>query len=339
MAYDEDLTRVSLGRLKMEELDGANILVAGATGLIGSCVVDLLMNRNMGNYHVFALGRQAHRAHRLLSRYESNPFFSFVSHDITSALQTDVDFHYIIHAASAASPNLYARNPVEVLTANICGVENLMEYGMKHSMRRFLYVSSGEVYGEGDGRVFSEDYSGYVNPLLVRSCYPTAKRAAENLCISYGSEYGADVVIARPCHVFGPYFTEDDHRVYAEFIRNVLRGEDIVMKSDGVQYRSWSYVVNCAAAVLYIMLNGKSSEAYNIADPDSDLAIRELAETIADIGGKRVLRVNANVAEKSGFNPVTRSVFNVERLCSLGWAPLSPFRLNLESTIEELTRL
>ena len=87
------------------------------------------------------------------------------------------------------------------------------------------------------------------------------------------------------------------------------------------------------------MLNGKSSEAYNIADPDSALAIRELAETIADIGGKRVLRVNANVAEKSGFNPVTRSVFNVERLCSLGWAPLSPFRLNLESTIEELTRL
>lgn len=210
---------------------------------------------------------------------------------------------------------------------------------MKHSMRRFLYVSSGEVYGEGDGRVFSEDYSRYVNPLLVRSCYPTAKRTAENLCISYGSEYGADVVIARPCHVFGPYFTEDDHRVYAEFIRNVLRGEDIVMKSDGVQYRSWSYVVNCAAAVLYIMLNGKSSEAYNIADPDSALAIRELAETIADIGGKRVLRVNANVAEKSGFNPVTRSVFNVERLCSLGWAPLSPFRLNLESTIEELTRL
>lgn len=116
MAYDEDLTRVSLGRLRMEEQDCANIFVAGATGLIGSCVVDLLMNRNMGNYHVFALGRQAHRAHRLLSRYESNPFFSFVSHDITSALQTDVDFHYIIHAASAASPNLYARNPVEVLT-------------------------------------------------------------------------------------------------------------------------------------------------------------------------------------------------------------------------------
>ena len=211
-----------------------------------------------------------------------------------------------------------------------------MEYGLAHSMKCFLYVSSGEVYGEGDGRVFTEDYSGYVDCAKPRSCYPSSKRAAETLCVSYAAEYGADVVIARPCHTYGPYFTEQDNRVYAQFIRNVLRGEDIVMKSTGEQFRSWCYVVDCVSALLHILLKGESGEAYNIADADSNISIRELAETIAAIGGRKVVIDLPDVDEKRGFNPVTKSIFSTDKLESLGWKPKNHISTGMNNTIKEL---
>ena len=137
-----------------------------------------------------------------------------------------------------------------------------MEYGLRHEMRRMVYVSSGEIYGEGDGSEFTEKSSGYVDCASVRACYPSSKRAAETLCVAYGEEYDADVVIARLSHTYGPGFTESDNRVYAQFIRNVLQGEDIVLKSKGEAYRSWLYVVDAAHAILRLLLDGEKGNAY-----------------------------------------------------------------------------
>ena len=250
-------------------------------------------------------------------------------------LTGETQFDYIIHAAGGACPSEFALRPVEVIKANIDGVSNLMEYGLKHGMRRFLYVSSGEVYGQGDGRVFTEDYSGYVDCTSTRSCYPSSKRAAETLCVSYATEYAADVVIARPCHVYGPCFTESDNRVYAQFIRNVLRGEDIVMKSNGEQFRSWCYVVDCVSALLHILLKGENCQAYNIADDESNISIIGLAMMIASIGGRSVVKATPDTGEKQGFNVVTKSVFDIEKVKSLGWRPLVHMEEGIKKTIEE----
>ena len=133
--------------------------------------------------------------------------------------------------------------------------------------------------------------------------------------MSYAAEYGADVVIARPCHTYGPHFTEQDNRVYAQFIRNVLRGEDIVMKSTGEQFRSWCYVVDCVSALLHILLKGESGEAYNIADADSNISIRELAETIAAIGGRKVVIDLPDTDEKRGFRRYAPQVLHPKAVC------------------------
>lgn len=335
-SYKGDILQIFKGNLPWEKLSGANILVTGATGLIGGCLVEALMMNPRRDYQVYASGRNEERAKARFKDYVDNPAFHFVQYDVMQSLQSDVHFDYIIHAASNASPNFFAQKPVEVIKSNIDGVAHLMEYGLSHGMRRFLYVSSGEVYGEGDGRVFTEDYSGYVNPTSPRSCYPSSKRAAETLCVSYAAEYGADVVIARPCHVYGPYFTEQDNRVYAQFIRNVLCGEDIVMKSTGEQFRSWCYVVDCVSALLHILLKGTSGEAYNIADADSNISIRELAETVAAIGGRKVVIDLPDADEKRGFNPVTKSVFSTEKLEDLGWLPQNHIQTGLLHTINEL---
>ena len=334
--YRDDIQQVFSEHLPWEKLSGTNILVTGATGLIGSTLVDALMANPHRDYSVYASGRNLARARKRFENYFSMESFSFIEYDVTLPLQTHIHFDYIIHAASPASPNAFSKNPVEIVKANIQGVSNLIEYGIKHGMKRFLYVSSGEVYGEGDGRVITEDYCGYVDSLNPRSCYPSSKRAAETLCASYASEYDVDVVIARPCHVYGPHFTELDNRVYAQFIRNILNGEDIVMKSRGEQIRSWCYVVDCVSALLYILLKGASGNAYNVADPNSVLSVKQLADMLADIGGRNVVIEMPSDAEKRSFNPVSKSVFSVAKLEGLGWKVSERMYDKMSKTVSQL---
>lgn len=335
-SYREDILQIFDENLPWEKLSHCNILVTGATGLIGGCLVEALMMNPRRSYHVYASGRNEERARFRFKSFSDDETFHFIQYDVLEPFEGDVKFDYIIHAASNASPKFFVQKPVEVMKSNIDGVAHLIDYGLEHGLRRFLFVSTGEVYGEGDGRVFTEDYSGFVDSAKPRSCYPSSKRAAETLCVSYAAEYGADVVIARPCHTYGPHFTEQDDRVYAQFIRNVLRGEDIVMKSTGDQFRSWCYVVDCVSALLYILLKGESSKAYNIADVNSNVSIREMAEIIAGIAEKRVVFDVPDAEEKQGFNVVSKAVFSTEQLEQLGWKSHTNLYEGLEKVLQEI---
>jgi len=334
-SYKDYINKVSSLELPWEKLRGCNILITGATGLIGSCLIDVLMSRKNRDYQVYASGRNEERAHKLFNKYNKDHTFRFLKYDVINPLKENTDFQFIIHAASNASPNFFANKPVEIIKSNINGVSNLIEYGLNHNLKRFLYISTGEIYGEGDGRIFSEDYSGYVDCTKPRSCYPSSKRAAETLCASYSMEYNIETVIARPTHTYGPHFTESDNRVYAQFIRNVLNGENIVMKSTGSQFRSWCYVVDCASAILHILLKGENGQAYNIADNSSNISIKELAEMIADISGKKVIIDLPSNMEKKGFNPVTKSIFSTDKIEGLGWTIDGDMKEKMISTIEE----
>ena len=338
MAYKDDIQKVASLNLPWEELRGSNILITGATGLIGSCLVEVLMSRKNKDYNVYASGRNELRAKSKFKDYVNDPTFHFLKFDVTETLKSNINFKFIIHAACDASPNFYAKQPVEVIKANMLGVMNLMDYGLEHGLKRFLFVSSGEVYGEGDGRVFIENYSGYVDCTKPRSCYPTSKRAAESLCVSYAQEYGIETVIARPCHIYGPGFTESDNRVFAQFVRNVLHHEDIVMKSTGSQLRSWCYCPDCASGILHVLLKGENGAAYNIADESSNVSIKELAELIACIGGRKVVVSIPDDSERAGCSIVAKAVFSTEKLEKLGWKTMGTLKANFENTIHFLQR-
>ena len=326
--YRQDLDKV-VQQLNVPQ--EGNILITGATGLIGSCLVDLLMRHSF--CHIYAMGRNSQRAEQRFADYWQQPRFHFIRHDICQSLECTENFHYIIHAASNASPNFFQQSPVEVVKSNLDGLCHLVEYGLRHQMKRMVYISSGEVYGEGDGSVFTEESSGHIDILSPRACYPSSKRAAETLCAAYIQEYGADIVIARPCHTYGPYFTESDNRVYAQFIRNILNDEDIVMKSRGEQFRSWLYVVDCAVAMLLLLTKGNSGEAYNVANEESNITIRQLAEEIAKIGNKKVV---FDLAENGNTTPITKAVFSTEKLNQLGWKPLFSIEEGLAHTIQSM---
>lgn len=305
-----------------------NLLLTGATGLIGSAFARLLLKET--SWHIYASGRNEARAQRLFREEWTNPRFHFLKHDILQPLSSDISFHYIVHAASEAAPAAFAERPVDIIRANMEGVMHLMEYGMRHDMKRFLYVSSGEVYGQGDGTPFTEEDSGYVNPMKPRSCYPSSKRAAETLCAAYAAQYGVDIVVARPCHVYGPHFTEHDNRAYAQFLRCAKEGKDIVLKSSGSQLRSWCYVEDCATALLCLLQKGKSGEAYNIADPLGKATIRQLAEYIAAAADVKVI-------VESMDNPEYRqSVLSTDKLCALGWNTKGTLQEKLAETLSRI---
>ena len=192
------------------------------------------------------------------------------------------------------------------------------------------------MYGDGDVDEWSETDSGYVDCMALRSCYPTSKRAAENLCVAYNHQYGVETVVVRPCHTYGPYFTENDTRAYAQFVRKIRNHEDVVLKSSGEQFRSWLYVKDCASAILTVLLKGKNGEAYNVADENSCITIRELAETIASIGGVNVVFDLPSDVEKRGFSVIHKAVFNTNKLRKLGWSPQYSLIDGLTETINHV---
>lgn len=332
--YIQDLISEKVPTL--DSLANSNILVTGATGLIGSALVDLLLiYAEKYSYKVYAGCRSREK---FKNRFAANNHLEFIEIDVVKPLVCNTHFDYIIHAASGAAPNAFANDPVGVMKANIIGTTNLLDYGVSHGLKRFFYISSGEVYGEGCHGKWTERDSGYVDSMSTRACYPSSKRAAETICAAYAKQYGVDTVVARLCHTYGPMFTNSDNRVYAQFIRNVLQGEDIVLKSRGEQYRSWLYVADCVAALIYILVNGESGEAYNVANDESNITIRQLAETIAEIAGKKVVFDLPTDMETQAATPITKAVFDTTKIEALGWQPLTDIETGLRHTIKTLKK-
>lgn len=315
--YKKDIIdAASLGFIPFERLSGKRILVTGATGLIGGAVADLL-EYACPQCHLTLTGRSIKR---LEARFPDT-HAELIELDLSKE-KPHQGYDFIIHAAGYANPALYAAYPAEVMTLNYNSTLALLENVRANSESRLLYVSSDEVYGESQARVISESDSGYVDCTRPRSCYPSSKRHCETLCAAYCAEYGTDIVIARPSHVYGPFFTEGDNRVYAQFMRNAIAGEDIVLKSQGDQMRSWCYAPDCASALLTVLLKGATSQAYNIADNSSAFTIRDLAGMTAFAAGTRVRQELPPEEEKRGYNPVRRSVLSTEKLENLGWRPI-----------------
>lgn len=322
--WKEDIQKVLKHCPEISELAGKTMFVSGASGLICSSVVDLFIGYNESHAEkikILAAGRNAEKMRVRFEPYFDSPYFSFVLYDATGNDNTlDIPCDYIIHGAGNAYPGAFMKEPVETMAANFGGTKRLLDYARSCGAKRVLYISSSEVYGQKEGnQPYREEACGYIDILNPRSAYAMGKRAAETLCASYAAEYGVDTVIARPGHIYGPTATSTDNRVSSAWACAAARGEDIVMKSDGSQLRSYCYCLDCALAILTIMRKGKNGDAYNISNPDSVITIHDMAELLAEAGGVKLIRENANEQEKRGFNPMKNSSLDAAKLHELGW--------------------
>ena len=252
----------------------------------------------------------------------------------------DVHADYIIHGASNASPEMIVKEPVETMLSNFLGMKYLLDYAKDQKTKRILYISSSEVYGQKEGtEPYREGQYGYIDILNPRNSYSVGKRAAETLCASYADEYGVSSVIVRPGHIYGPTASPMDNRVSSAWAYQAARGEDIVMKSDGSQLRSYCYCPDCASAILKALLSGEQGHAYNISNPDSVITIRQLAELLAEAGNVALRTEIPTEAERKGFNPMSNSSLESIGLQELGWKGCFDAETGFSHTVQILKEI
>ena len=338
--YWNDIKRVLAHIPDKEKLYQKTVLITGATGMICSSVADVLFYINRisdAGIKIILAGRSEERMRNRFSAFTENKDYFFVGYDATCGMELNIETDFIIHGAGNSGPAFYTKQPVETMLANILGLNDLLKLASETKTKRLLYISSSEVYGNKEGnRPYQEEDYGYVDILNQRASYPSAKRAAETLCIAYGMEYGIDTVIVRPGHIYGPTITDTDSRASAQFTRNAVRGEDILMKSTGSQLRSYCYTLDCASAILAVLLNGKKGNAYNISNADSIVSISDIAQAFASASGKKVIYEMPSDMEKMGYNLMDNSSLVSEKLEALGWSAVFSLEEGTKRTIEVL---
>lgn len=341
--YMEDVRFVANLALPWEKLQGKKLMLSGATGLIGSFLIDVLMEKNANdslNCTVYALGRNEEKAKERFSKHVDNPFYHFIPYNAAQPLRRDdigtVD--YILHLASNTHPLQYSKDPIGTITTNIIGLQNMLDFAVEHRAIRFAFASSNEVYGEnrGDVEFFDESYCGYINSNTLRAGYPESKRCGEALCQAYRTQKGIDIVIPRFTRTYGPTMLTSDTKAISQFIKKGVAGEDIVLKSAGTQYYSYQYIADSVSGLLYVLLCGASGEAYNIAEESSDITLKDLATIIAGISGKEVIFELPDAVEARGYSKATKARLNGHKLMDLGWKPVYTIESGIERTIRIL---
>lgn len=339
--YTEDLETTLAHAVDIEKLYGKKVLITGATGTIGSFAADALIHLNQkvkANIRVLLAGRSVEK---LQNQFGNHDNVKYLSYDLNAPIEFDEAIDYVIHAAGNAHPAAFNGDPVGTIGGNIDSTHRLLEYMKNHGGKRCLYVSSGEVYGQGDISLdaFDETYSGYLDILSARSCYPLSKRMTENLCVSYWKQYDIESVIVRPCHTYGPFMTPSDNRAHTQFLHNALSGEDVVMKSAGTQMRSYNYVADCVAGLLTVLVNGNVGEAYNLANPKVRVTIAEFAEKIATAEECKVIFDDPTEADVANRSPIPKQILATEKLESLGWQPAFSIDLGIRHTLDILKEM
>jgi nucleoside-diphosphate-sugar epimerase len=339
--YKEDIDAVASSNICWDKLKNKTILITGATGLIGTFLIDLLMYRNSKHDDgiiIYAVGRSREKALARFNEYFDSQFFVFVQKDLQTSFELDVSVDYIIHGASNTHPLAYSTEPINTILLSVLGMKSILDYASAYNVKRTLFLSTVEIYGEnrGDVEFFKEDYCGYIDCNTLRAGYPEGKRAAEALCQAYIKEKNIDVVIARCCRVYGPTMGNDDSKAIAQFIKNAVNGEKVTLKSKGDQRYSYCYVGDICFALLVLLLNGKSGEAYNISDIDCNISLLQIANILSEYTGKEIIFDVPSSVEDAGFSKATKALLDNAKLRELGWEPRYSIKNGIIRTVEIL---
>ena len=339
--YNQQLEKLNNQPIGWEKLSNKTILISGATGMIGTCLVDVLMLRNeirKSNIHVIAMSRNESKAKERLGKYWNQMQLEYISCDINETIPECGHIDYVIHAASNTHPLQYSEDPVGTIASNIIGTKNLLDYAISHGARHFCFVSSVEVYGEnrGDTEKFDEGYLGWIDCNTLRAGYPESKRVGETLCNAYDKTYGLEFSIPRLSRVYGPTMLLSDTKAISQFIKKAAAGEDIVLKSEGKQKYSYTFVTDAAAGILYTILQGEKGQAYNVADEESDITLKDLAQTLAQIANTKVIFELPDEKERRGYSTATKAMLNADKLKELGWNAQVHMPAGLRCTVEKM---
>lgn len=343
MVEQRDIEIILNNPINWESFRNKTVLVTGATGRLGMYIVEAVSKANIDwnlNITILALARSEQKLREVFGASLGLTYIHTLVQDITEPIRWDGDVHYIFHTAGLASPQDFTNWPVDTLWGHLQGTRNVLELAREKKSEKVLYVSTVEIYGEWKSEEgIREEDMGPMHCDNARACYPEAKRMCETMFAAYEAQYKIPYVGVRLCHTFGPGIALDDGRAFSEFIRNVIRGEDIVLQTDGSAVRTYTYVADAIGAMLIAFTKGKE-HYYNIANLNNLISIRNLAELIAGLDAKGKVKVcYAHPEEqKLKYLPFKLGIMNVDKIKELGWWPQvgleDAFRYTLESFLQ-----
>lgn len=326
----EDLDTIASSNLPWEQLNGSHILITGATGLVGSMAVKALAccNRKRGlQTTIHPMIRNMEKAKRVFGELAEREDISFVEGDILNPIHTDAPIDYIIHGASVTASKTFVTQPVETISTAIQGTERLLQLAGEKHVRSMVYISSMEAFGITDPALSSvkEENLGYIDVMNVRSCYSESKRMCEVMCACYAHEYQVPVKVARLAQTFGAGVSKEEGRVFAQFAKSAIFGDDIVLHTKGESTGNYCYTMDAVLGLLTILLKGNTGEVYTVANPATTIQIKDMAQMVCDTLGNGRIKVVFDIPQDAltyGYAPDVAMHLNSDKLQALGWKPV-----------------
>ncbi len=322
-------------------LAGASLVVSGAAGFLPAYMVETVLALNDRRLQeptqVTGLVRNLKRARERFRGYEGRADLQLIEHDISRPLPELKTADFIVHAASQASPKFYGPDPVGTMAANTAGTEYLLRLAHARQAKKYLYFSSGEVYGPAPARVPTgeADY-GPLDCLNVRSCYAESKRLGETLCVAWHAQFGVPATIVRPFHTYGPGMRLDDGRVFADFVKDIVERRPIQLKSAGSATRAFCYLADATSGFFRVLLRGQAAKAYNIGNDRAECSIAALADMLVGLFPERhlaVVRQARDAADSYLPHALERSCPDITLARQLGWQPTTTLADGFRRTV------
>ena len=328
-----DIKEIIEQKINFSKLKNKNILITGASGMLASYFMYVLMYLNdKFDYQIkiFALVRNTDKLEKITDFSKRNDIIPLVQ-DVCTNINIKEKLDYIVHMASSADPKSFTSNPVGVINANVIGTLNVLELARMNNAE-ILFTSTREVYGKMDKENITENDMGVLDCIDIRSCYPESKRMAENLLCCYAYQYGITYKIARIAHSYGPGMNiENDGRIMSDLISDVVNNKDILLKSTGEAKRAFCYIIDAISALYRIMISEKANEVYNVANETEEISIKDLAYKLKNMYCKKNIKVIFEIQEnKNQYLKFERKRLDTTKLESIGWMPI----VNLENGIK-----
>ena len=337
----EDLEIIAgSGSIPWSSIENQTILVTGATGLVGSQLVKALACRNRlfnSSIKILACVRNIDKAKKIYADTTNHKELQFVTGDVAKALEVEGSVDFIIHTASATASKEFVEKPVEVIRTTLDGTQNILELARLKKSKGVVYLSSMEAFGvvPASDKKASEKDLGSIDLTNPRSCYPEGKRMAECICTAYAKEYGIPVKVARLSQTFGAGITYTENRVFAQFAKAAIEGHDIVLHTKGLSWGNYCYTRDTVIAILTLLVKGVAGEAYTVANEDSNVRIKDMAQMVASRIAQDKIKVIFDIPESAltyGYAPDTELHLSSAKMQALGWKPT----VNLEETYRRM---
>ena len=267
-------------------LQDARLFLTGGTGFFGHWLLESLLfaNQELGlGLAVTALTRDAERFRRNSPHIADDPAVTLLEGDVRSFPFPAEPHTHVVHAATDSGGQQAQRPAYELAEAILGGTRRTLEFALTTGARRFLYTSTGAVYGRSsavDTHV-AESSRAAPDQLLLQSSYDEAKRMSEHLCVAYTEATQLEAVIARPFAFVGPHLPLDQHFAIGNFIGASMADRPIMIRGDGTPLRSWMYMSDMAVWMWTLLLRGERNRAYNVGS-EAATSIAEAARLTAE---------------------------------------------------------